>query len=315
MKCHITLKESCIFIFMKTNYDNYLNSFLEYLAYELKYSSRTVKTYKTSLKIYYDFLENNHYNFLKIDSDIATKYKAYLISKGYENKTSSLKLSAVRSFYNFLCDINSIKTNPYANLKNPKVTKKLPNFLNESETNNLFQDINLNNDIDVRNTLIVEFLYATGIRVSELVSIKLIDLDLNTKEFKVVGKGNKERIVFYKACNEKLFSYYINVVRPNILENNPSEYLFTSKSGRPLSVRTVELIVKDFAKNKKIKSKVTPHTLRHTYATDLLNNGADIRSVGELLGHESLSTTQIYTHVTSDRLKSVYKKAHPRSKK
>jgi len=300
---------------MKTNYDKYLESFLEYLAYELKYSLRTIDTYKESLKVYYDFLSANNYHFLNINKDIATKYKAYLIKKGYENKTSSLKLSAVRSFYNFLGDIGAISNNPYHNLKNPKVIKKLPNFLNESETTNLFYDIDLNNDIEVRNTLIVEFLYATGLRVSELVSIKLTDLDESLKQFRVIGKGNKERIVFYKACNEKLFNYYKNITRQNILEDNKSEYLFTSKSGKHLSVRTVEIIVKKFAEKKKIKSKVTPHTLRHTYATDLLNNGADIRSVGELLGHESLSTTQIYTHVTSDRLKSVYKKTHPRSKK
>ena len=309
------MKGSYIFIYMKNSYESYLKSFLEYLAYELKYSSRTIKTYRDSLYVYLEFLENNHYHFFKINSDIANSYKAYLISKGYENKTSSLKLSAVRSFYNFLCDIKAIQTNPYANIKNPKIVKKLPNFLNESETTNLFDKIDFNNDLEVRNTLIIEFLYATGLRVSELISIKLNDLNDNDKQFKVIGKGNKERIVFYRACNEKLFNYYLNISRKNILENNPSEYLFVSKSGKPLTVRTVELIVKNYTNKKGIQSKVTPHTLRHTYATDLLNNGADIRSVGELLGHESLSTTQIYTHVTSERLKNVYKKTHPRSQK
>lgn len=300
---------------MKTNNEKYLASFIEYLSYELHYTKTTIKTYNYSINEYFKFLLNNNYNLLNINRDIALKYKANLIAKGYDNKTSSLHLSSVRSFYNFLVDIKLISVNPFLNMKNPKIAKKLPNFLNNSETENLFDNINFANDLEVRNTLIIEFLYATGLRVSELVSIKLDDLDINSKSFKVLGKGNKERIVFFKACDNYLFNYYLTKSRLNILNGVTSNYLFISKSGKPLSTRAIENIVKSYTTSKNIKSKVTPHTLRHTYATDLLNNGADIRSVGELLGHESLSTTQIYTHVTSDRLKSIYKKTHPRNQK
>jgi len=299
---------------MNNSYESYVKSFLEYLLYELNYSNKTTLTYKNALKEYGKFLNLKKLNYLKITSDNANSYKAHLISSNYENKTSSLHLSAVRSFYNYLIEINVLRNNVFANIRNPKVEKKLPNFLNKSETDKILNNVNWKDDLDVRNNLIIEFLYATGLRVSELCNIKLNDLNISNKSIKVLGKGSKERIVFYKACNEYLLDSYINKNRLNILNGINSEYLFTSKSGKVLTTRTVEEIVKKYSIKNNIKSKVTPHTLRHTYATDLLNNNADITSVGELLGHESLSTTQIYTHVTSERLKEVYKKTHPREK-
>ncbi|MDE5539178.1 MAG: tyrosine recombinase, partial [Bacilli bacterium] len=300
-----------IFIYMKSNYESYVKSFLEYLAYELNFSSKTVENYKQNLKVYGRFLEEQKQNFLRIDGDFANKYKAYLISLGYENKTSSLHLSTMRSFYNYLVEIRIVATNYFLNVRNPKVAKKLPNFLNKSETVELFKEIP-QDDLAIRNTLIVEMLYTTGLRVSELCNIKLSDMNKLDKTIRVLGKGSKERIVFYKACSEELIKKYLNEVRPQLLEGVSSDYLFVSKKRVMISTRTVEQIVKKYVQKANIKSKVTPHTLRHTYATDLLNNGADLRSVGELLGHESLSTTQIYTHITSERLKSVYKKTHPR---
>ena len=299
---------------MNNSYESYVKSFLEYLLYELNYSNKTTMTYKNALKEYGKFLNLKKLNYLNITSENANSYKAHLISSNYENKTSSLHLSAVRSFYNYLTQINVLKNNVFANIKNPKIEKKLPNFLNNSETSKIINNINWDDDLDVRNNLIIEFLYATGLRVSELCNIKLNDLNSYNKSIKVLGKGSKERIVFYKACNDYLLNTYINKNRLNILNGISSEFLFTSKSGKALTTRTVEEIVKKYSIKNNIKSKVTPHTLRHTYATDLLNNNADITSVGELLGHESLSTTQIYTHVTSERLKEVYKKTHPREK-
>lgn len=298
---------------MKTNFESYVASFKEYLLYELNYSNKTAKTYEDALKEYREFLEKNNLSFLRITSEEASKYKAHLIAKKYENKTSSLHLSATRSFYHFLVEINAIKSNPFVGLKNPKVEKKLPNFLNKSEEKVMFEETHNLTDLEIRNNFIVHFLYVTGLRVSELCSVLLSDMDTQEKTIRVIGKGNKERIIYYKACSEEMLNSYLES-RLHILNGNPSEYLITSKSGRSLSTRMVEEIVRKEAKKKNIKSKVTPHTLRHTYATDLLNNGADIRSVGELLGHESLNTTQIYTHVTSERLKKVYKKTHPREK-
>ena len=300
---------------MKTNYSSYIESFQEYLAVDLNYSSKTVLTYVQCLKKYEQYLYSKNINFLNINSSLANSYKAYLISLNYEPKTSSLYLSAVRAFYAYLVEIKALNINPFANMKNPKVIKKLPNFLSESETNHMFDNINYEDDLEVRNSLIVEFLYATGLRVSELCMLKIEDLNTSNYTLRVMGKGSKERIVFYKACDFKLLNQYLTKSRPDILNGLTSPYLFVSKRGQNLTTRSVEKIVQDFSRKRGIKSKVTPHTMRHTYATGLLNNGADIRSVGELLGHESLSTTQIYTHVTSERLKSVYNKTHPRTKK
>lgn len=297
---------------MKNNMESYILSFAEYLLYELNYSHKTIMTYQNVLKEYNTYLANKNISFKRVDNKEANLYKAHLIAKGYDNKTSSLHMSAVRSFYNYLIEIKECLDNPFNGLKNPKVAKKLPNFLKASETEIMFLDINYDNDIEVRNAFILEMLYVTGLRVSELVNIKVSDLQNGS--LKVIGKGSKERIVYYKACSSKLLNHYLEISRINILNGIPSIYLFPNKFGKPLTTRTIENIVKKYSEVKNIKSKVTPHTLRHTYATDLLNNGADIRSVGELLGHESLSTTQIYTHVTSERLKNVYNNTHPRAK-
>lgn len=294
--------------------NSYIDSFLEYLSYELNYSKKTKDTYREALKEYEIFLKQHHYSFFTVNQDIANQYKAYLVSKNYESKTCSLYLSAVRTFYRYLVEIKAISINPFAFIKNPKVIKKLPNFLNQSDNEAMFL-IDLNkDDLTIRNEFIVEFLYATGLRVSELCNIKLQDISFSEKKIKVMGKGSKERIVFYKACDSNLFNLYMNQVRPRLLNGVDSDYLVVSKTGK-LTVRSVEKIVSGYALVKNVKSKVTPHTLRHTFATDLLNAGADIRSVGEMLGHESLSTTQIYTHVTADRLKEVYQNTHPRIKK
>ena len=293
--------------------NSYIDSFKEYLGYELNYSKRTIATYLEALKIYNSFLNEYHYSFLNISKEIANKYKAYLITKNYENKTSSLYLSAVRTFYNYLVEIKVININPFLLVKNPKIVRKLPNFLNSSESECLFTKNIANSYLDIRNEFIVEFLYATGLRVSELCNIKLSDILFEEEKVKVMGKGSKERIVYYKACDTNLFNNYVNNIRKKILGEVSSDYLLVSKTGK-LTVRRVEEIVKAYAYKRNIKSKVTPHTLRHTFATDLLNNGADIRSVGQMLGHESLSTTQIYTHVTAEHLKKVYQNTHPRNK-
>ncbi len=299
---------------MKNDFLSYVNSFYDYLVYELNYSVKTGATYRLNLQRYEKFLKVKKINFLKIDLEIASSYKAYLIKLGLDNKTSSLALSAVRSFYNFLLDLKVVNTNHFLNIRNPKVAKKLPNFLNSSEEIELFKINEFKDSLEVRNTFLVFMLYVTGIRISEACRIKLSDINMVEKTIRVMGKGSKERIVYFKAMNEELMRLYLMKKRPEILNGVSSEYLFISKSGKPITSRTAEGIVKKYAKEKKTGTKVTPHTLRHTFATDLLNNGADIRSVGELLGHESLSTTQIYTHVTSERLKSVYKCTHPREK-
>ncbi len=297
---------------MKNSYESYVLSFKEYLLDELNYAVKTGDTYLQVLKLYGEYLKINNLDFRYMTSEDAQKYKAYLIKEKYDNKTTSLHLSTLRTFYSYLTEICLIDTNPFVNLKNPKVARKLPNFLKESEIKIIINEDNLDNDLDIRNNFIMEFLYATGLRVSELLSLKISDLNFSDGSLRVMGKGSKERVLYFKACPKEIMDAYLKKARINILEGNKSEYLIVSKRGKPLSSRSVELIIKKYALKNGLKNKVTPHTFRHTFATDLLNNGADIRSVGELLGHESLSTTQIYTHVSSERLKEVYNKTHPR---
>ncbi len=297
---------------MENSYESYVLSFKEYLLYELNYAKKTGDTYLQVLKLFGEYLKKNNLSFIRFSKDDASKYKAFLIQEKYENKTTSLNLSALRTFYTYLVEIKLIAINPFGGLRNPKVARKLPNFLKPSETDIIINENNLDDDLEIRNIFIMEFLYATGLRVSELVAVKIADLNFSDGSLKVMGKGSKERIVYFKACPKDIMDNYLNKARINILNGKRSEYLIVNKNGNSLSTRSVELIVKKYALKNELKSKVTPHTFRHTFATDLLNNGADIRSVGELLGHESLSTTQIYTHITSERLKNVYNKTHPR---
>ena len=215
---------------MKNNLESYITSFGEYLTYELNYHESTLKTYQQALKTYLKFLSLRKLNFLVVSKEDAQSYKAYLVSNNYNNKTSSLCLSTVRSFYDYLVEINKIKANPFSNLKNPKIVKKLPNFLNSSETMELFNNYHFENDLDLRNIFILEFLYVTGLRVSELCSLKIDDMDFKNYTFKILGKGSKERLVFFKAINSQLLSQYLEA-RKRILQNRESPYLIVSNTG------------------------------------------------------------------------------------
>lgn len=293
---------------------NYINDFLEILEKEYGNSLETVKSYGYNLNIYLEFINFKNINGLKVTKDQIRSYLKYLDDLKYKNSTIAANLSTLRSFYAYLVNTNIIESNPFKRISNPKIEKKLPNFLNEVEIEDLLEYYTYDNALSVRNRLMLELLYATGIRVSELVNIELKNIDMNEQVIKVLGKGNKERIVFFGDYAKELLNDYINKFRKELLMNNETNYLFLNNRGNKISVRSVEMILKKAIDHMAVKNKVTPHTIRHTYATHLLNNGADIKSVQELLGHESLSTTQIYTHVTSDRLRSVYLKSHPHSK-
>jgi len=293
---------------------NYINDFLETLEKEYGNSLETVKSYGYNLSVYLEFINFKNINGLKITKEQIRSYLKYLDDLKYKNSTIAANLSTLRSFYAYLVNANIIESNPFKRISNPKIEKKLPNFLNEVEIEDLLEYYTYDNALSVRNRLMLELLYATGIRVSELVNIELKNIDMNEQVIKVLGKGNKERIVFFGDYAKELLNVYINKFRKELLMNNETNYLFLNNRGNKISVRSVEMILKKAIDHMAVKNKVTPHTIRHTFATHLLNNGADIKSVQELLGHESLSTTQIYTHVTSDRLRSVYLKSHPHSK-
>ena len=286
-----------------------IEEFLQYLKYEKRFSNHTVINYEKDLKTFYTLVDKQ-VDEVKVE-DIR-KYLKVLYDKKYQNTSISRKISSLKSFYKYLEAENKIKTNPLLLISNPKKEKHLPSFLNYSDLEKLLSTPNLKTKEGQRDALIMEMLYSTGIRVSELVNIKLKDINKNEKTIIILGKGNKERYVYYGSKCAKLLNLYLNEGRKMFLEN---DYLFVNKHGNKINDRIIRMIIEKNTKLTNIKVHVTPHTLRHTYATHMLNEGADLKSVGDLLGHENLSTTQIYTHVSNERLRNVYLNAHPRAKK
>lgn len=302
--------------------NKYISLFLDYLKYEKNFSNYTIINYEEDLKKFNDFLVIKKVNDInKIDYNLIREYLSYLHNhkslkqkKGYSKKTISRNISALRSFFKYMLKKEIIKDNPILLISNPKLDKTLPKFLYNEELEQILNIPDTNDIIGIRDALILEMFYATGIRVSELSHLKIDDIDFSNKKIKVFGKGSKERIVLYgERCN-KLLNKYIKVSRCKLIKDN-IPYLFINKKGKRLDENNIRLIIKDILKKSGLNIKLTPHVLRHTFATDLLNNGADLRTVQELLGHENLKTTEIYTHITNDRLKQVYINCHPRAKK
>lgn len=290
----------------------YIDKFEDYLSNERKYPENTIISYLKDLDNYNEYINENNINYKTINKEEIRGYLKYLDSLNRSKSSISRNLSALRNFYSYLININIIDNNPFKSIRNPKKDKKLPNFLQHDELKTIFDSIDMSTSLGLRNRLIIELLYATGIRVSELTSLKLSNIDQNNNEIRILGKGNKERIVFYGEYAKKYLNLYINEARDELLDGNKSEYLLINNNGTPLTSRGVELVVNEVVKKAALKHNISPHVLRHTFATDLLNNGADLKSVQELLGHESLSTTQIYTHITNERLRSVYLRSFPR---
>ena len=294
------------------SFEHNIDSFVKYLSNEKRYPLTTLNSYKRDLDIYYGFIKLKKYNYLTINKDEIREFLKYLDSLSYSNSTVSRILSALRHFYSYLVMEGIIEINQFKLIRNPKREKKLPNFLQPDELENIFDSIDLDTDLGLRNRFIIELLYATGIRVSELTSLKVNDIDRRNKEIRVYGKGGKERIVYFGDYALKYLDIYLDEVRPILLNGKRSNYLLINNNGGDLTSRGVEDIVNKVVNDAALKHHISPHVLRHTFATDMLNNGADLKSVQELLGHSSLSTTQIYTHVTNDRLRSVYLKSFPR---
>ena len=282
-----------------------IDNFLYFLKKELNYSDYTIKNYQLDLTDFFKYVNKSNIDFLNIKNTHVRGYLKYLDTCNLKNTTISRRISALRTFYNYLLEKGFVKSNIFLNVKNPKLEKKLPNYLNYTEIEELLASIDTSSSEGLERRLLVEMFYSTGCRVGEMVNIKISDIDFSSKTIKVMGKGSKERIVYYGDYASKYLEDYLK-------NKDKKGYLFTNKRGEKLTIEEVEYIVRDIMKHISIKTHVTPHTLRHTFATHLLNNGADIRTVQELLGHANLSTTGIYTHVSSDRLKDVYFKTFKR---
>jgi integrase/recombinase XerC len=290
--------------------------FVTSLKEEHNLSPYTIRNYSVDLKQLLGHLSSRGSLFLtpqRINHEGARRFLLHLEKKKYNRRSLARKIATCRSFFKYLIREGEIKVNPFKLISTPKLLRKLPSFLYTEEINRLFELPDRKTPRGLRDMAILELLYASGIRVSELIKLSLNDIDLNEGEVRVFGKGRKERIVLLGSHAISALKKYIELGRPklNKLGRKP---LFISRQGTRLTERSVQRIISRYSKEAKIGRKVTPHTLRHTFATHLLGGGADLRTVQELLGHSSLSTTQMYTHITKERLKSIYDSFHPRAK-
>lgn len=292
----------------------YIDKYLEYLKVAKKYSSKTIDSYYNDLLEYNEFLGNNFTNILDIDYDVVKEYMKFLYSLNINKNSISRKLSSIRGLYNYLVREDIISDNYFNRINNPKKDKYLPKFLKDEELNKIFSVCNYDNPINQRNSVIIELLYATGIRVSELINIKISDIDINERTIKVLGKGSKERMVIFNNHTKKAINTYLDDGY-HILNKNNTGYLILNKDGNRLSERYVRNIINKLVTKAGLDVKISPHTFRHTFATDMLEEGSDLMTVKELLGHESLNTTSIYTHITNEQIRKIYDMAHPRAKK
>lgn len=289
---------------MKAN-DN-LEQFKKYLTNEKNYSIHTVKNYVKDIEQFIAFSKEPE----KVDEKKIREYLEFL-SKKYRKNSIIRKIIALRNFFRFLIKSKKILKNPFEYILTPKKEKKIPGVLTENEIKTLLDSIPCDNFFSLRDRVILEILYSSGIRVNELVNLNINDIDFFNEEIKVTGKGSKERIVPVGSIAINFLKKYVKELKDKINTN----ILFINKNKGRLTTRAVEMIVNSYAKKAGILKRVTPHTLRHSFATHLLDRGADLRSVQELLGHSNLSTTQIYTHLSIQKLKKEYEKAHPRAKK
>ncbi len=289
----------------------YLEKYLKYLKYQKNYSDFTICSYENDILEFLSFLKEHNLDILNIDYTNTKIFLKELNNKKNKTSTLSRKISSLRSFYNFLINNNYLDNNPFILVKLPKKEKHLPRFFQYNELEQLLSIPNLNTALGQRDKAILEVLYASGIRVSELINIKITDI--NGEEIKVFGKGSKERIVMIGDYARDSLDLYLNNGYKTLNKKNNS-YLFLNSNGEKLTTRGIRYILDKIIKQTSLDKKISPHMLRHTFATHLLNEGCDLLSVQELLGHENLSTTAIYTHITTDYLKNVYYKAHPRAK-
>lgn len=287
----------------------YIDDFIKYLDVVRKYSNYTLVNYRKDIEDFYDF----NTDLLNIDEVIVREYLQYLYSNNLERRTISRKLSSLRSFYNYLTKEELIDTNYFKDVSNPKKANVLPHDAKISDIEKIFAIFDIKKCFDERNLLMLKILYSTGIRVGELVNIKVNDIDFYDCSIKIFGKGAKERIVFFSADILNSINHYLKAGRIAILKNKQSEFLFINKNGEKISTRFVRKIIDDVSNRCMIEYNITPHTFRHTFATQMLKNGADLMSVKELLGHSSINTTSIYTHLSNEQIRNVYNFAHPRA--
>ena len=288
------------------------NKYINYLEAERNASPYTIRNYTTDLLGFFQFLRTKGVSSLKeVDRHVLRDYLSHLMEKGLVKASIARKLSAIRSFYRYLVREGIVSASPVATTSSPKLDRRLPSFLTIEEVERLLKAPDLSTPQGQRDRALLELLYASGLRVSELAHLDLKQINLDTNEIRVWGKGSKERVVLMGKPAAEALTNYLSQGRPKLLGEKRSSALFLNRYGQRLIERTVQRILQVYAKRAGLDKRVHPHMLRHTFATHLLDGGADLRVVQELLGHARLSSTQIYTHVTKGQARKVYLSAHP----
>ncbi|MER2115623.1 tyrosine recombinase XerC [Solibacillus isronensis] len=299
---------------MDENLQNQLDQFIRYVQLEKNFSLHTVREYTSDLEEFFAFL---HAEGIQKITEVEYIHARLYVTKLYDEQKArtsiSRKISSIRSFFRFLNREQNIDDAPFRSLYHPKKEERLPSFFYEEELKELFEKNEGDEPIQIRNMALLELLYATGMRVSECVSLELTDIDFHYNIVRVMGKGRKERIIPFGQYAHDALIRYIDQVRPTLMKKENHQKVFVNMRGGELTARGVRYILSEMIDNASMHTKIYPHMLRHTFATHLLNNGADMRTVQELLGHANLSSTQIYTHVTKEALRKTYMNSHPRA--
>lgn len=290
-----------------------VDAFLNYLSVERGLSRNTIISYREDINTYIDFLKASHIETLSSTTkNNITNFMLSQKDRGLAANSVARHLAAIKAFYKFMVRERILKTDPSSLIESPKLWKKIPETLSANEVDALLSQPNIRNRQGIRDKAILETLYATGMRVSEAVNLKVDNINLDVGFLRCIGKGNKERIIPLGKKAISSLKRYLQDSRLQLLKNKESDFLFLNRFGKKISRQSLWKIIKRYAKEARIKKPMKPHILRHSFATHLLERGADLRSVQEMLGHADISTTQIYTHISKERLKAIHRTFHPR---
>jgi len=294
---------------------NYLEVYHDYLLFERNLSKQTILTYENQISHYLEYFKSKNKTIDQVNATDIRDYLEFRRNSGDSERTIGLVITVIKSFYRYLNKDKYINVNPTLQIEQIKQKSTLPSTLSVDEIEKILGIINENSIYGYRDKALFEFLFSTGARISEATNLTLNHINLNESTVHLLGKGNKTRIGFLGEVAKDVLSKYLLEIRPNILKNRASNYVFVGKKNEKLNRSYVLKILKNYAEKANIKKEISPHTFRHSFATSLLENDADLVTVKTLLGHSNIATTQIYTHVTSKRLKNVYNKAHPFARK